>query len=157
MTSKYFTPAQLQVFNRIGDIIAPGDGVLPRFSETGLIHQIDRMAAYIPAQDAAGLRLLADTLRFMPDLAIRLLLKITTLNRYFPGPVGANLRKLNLGLKGIVFNLYYSFPDDPSGFSLRIREGISWDGAIRTRPAEPDDLPALVEAANPLNRDGSAR
>ncbi|MFZ2147654.1 MAG: hypothetical protein WAV28_10585, partial [Sedimentisphaerales bacterium] len=151
MASKYFTPAQLRVINRIGDILAPGDGVLPRFSETGSVEQIDRMVAYLPPSDIAGLKLLTNVLRFTPGFGIRLLLKVTMLDRYFPGSIAANLRKLDIGLRGIIFSLYYSFLDDPAGHGQRIKDGIGWDGAIRTKPEEPDEMPDLIQAANPLN------
>jgi len=151
MASKYLTLAQLQVINRTGDILAPGDGVLPRFSESGLVEHIDRMVAYLPPSDIASLQLLTNVLRFTPDFAIRLLLKLTSLDRYFPGPVGASLRKLDIGLRGIVFSLYYSFLDDPAGHGQRIKDAIGWDGAVRTKPQEPDEMPGLIQGANPLN------
>jgi len=150
MASKYLTPAQLQVINRIGDVLAPGDGVLPRFSETGLVEHIDRMVAYLPPRDIAGLRLLMNVLRFMPNFVIRLLLRLALLDRYFPGSIAANLRKLDIGLRGIIFSLYYSFLDDPAGYGQRIKDGIGWDGAVRTKPEEPDEMPGLIGAANPL-------
>ena len=150
MASRHFTRAQLQVINRIGDIIAPGDGVLPQFSECGLVEHVDRMVAYLPPSDIASLRLLANMLRFAPDFAIRLLLRLTSLDRYFPGPSGATLRKLDIGLRGIVFSLYYSFLDDSASQGQRIKDGIGWDGAIRTKPEEPDEMPDLIQGANPL-------
>jgi hypothetical protein len=151
MASKYFTPAQLRVISRIGDVLAPGDGVLPRFSETGFVEHIDRMVAYFPPRDIAGLQLLTNVLRFTPDFVIRLLLRLTSLDRYFPGAIGANLRKLDIGLRGVIFSLYYSFLDGPAGHGQRIKDGIGWDGAVRTRPEEPDEMPDLIQAANPLN------
>ena len=154
MASRYFTPAQLQVINRVGDMIAPGDGVLPRFSECGLVQHIDRMVAYLPPSEIASLRLLTKVLRFAPDFATRLLLRLTSLDQYFPGPIGASLRKLDIGLRGITFSLYYSFLDDPAGYGQRIKDGIGWDGAIRTKPEEPDEMPDLIQGANPLNSVG---
>jgi hypothetical protein len=156
MASRHFTRAQLRVINRIGDIIAPGDGVLPRFSECALVEHIDRMVAYLPPSDIASLRSLTSVLRFAPDLAIRLLLRLTSLDRCFPGPIGATLRKLDIGLRGIVFSLYYSFLDDSAGHGQRIKEGIGWDGAIRTKPEDPDEMPYLIQNANPLNPAGTA-
>ena len=155
MASKYFTSAQLRVINRIGDIIAPGDDVLPRFSECGLVEYVDRMVAYLPESDIASLRLLTSILRPAPDLAIRLLLGLTSLDRRFPGPVGARLRKLDIGLRGITWGLYYSFLGGPAGHGQRIKDGIGWDGAIRTKPEEPDEMPGLIQKANPLTRVGS--
>ena len=152
MASKHFTLAQLQVINRIGDILAPGDGVLPRFSETGLVQHIDRMVAFLPPSDIASLKLLTNVLRFLPDFGVRLLFKLTSLDRYFPGSIAANLRKLDIGFRGIIFSLYYSFLDEPAGHGQRIKDGIGWDAAIHSKPEEPDEMPDLIQAANPLNR-----
>ena len=151
MASKYFTLAQLQVINRMGDILAPGDDVLPRFSESGLVEHIDRMVAYLPSSDIASLRLLTNVLRFMPNFVIRVVFKLTSLDRYFPGAIAANLRKLDIGSRGIIFALYYSFLADPAGYGQRIKDGIGWDGAIRTKPEEPDEMPSLIQKANPFN------
>jgi hypothetical protein len=150
MASKYFTSAQLRVINRIGDIIAPGDEVLPRFSECGLVEHVDRMVTYLPGSDVARLRLLTSVLRFAPDLTIRLLLRLASLDRCFPGRIGADLRKLDIGLRGIILGLYYSFLDGPAGHGQRIKDGIGWDGAIRTKVQEPDEMPGLIQKANPL-------
>lgn len=152
MPSKCFSLQQLQVVKRIGDVFIPGDGVLPRFSECGFTDHIDRMVVFLPASDVALLGLLMNTLRFLPDSFIHLLVKLTLADRYFPGAVGANLRKLDIGLRGIIFSLYYSFLEDKDDNSERIREGIRWDGAIRSKPEKSDDLPGLIRAANPINK-----
>jgi hypothetical protein len=151
MASKHLTPAQLRVINRIGNILAPGDGVLPRFSDTGRVEHIDRTVAYFPPSDIASLQLLTSVLRFMPNFVIRLLFKLTSLDRYFPGSVAANLRRLDVGLRGIIFGLYYSFLDEPAGHGQRIKDGIGWDAAIHSKPEEPDEMPGLIREANPLN------
>ena len=130
----------------------PGDGVLPRFSECGFIEQIDRMIAYIPANDRDTLGRLLKILRFVPTFIIRVLLRLTQLDRFFPGAIGAHLRKLDIGLRGIVFSLYYSFLDVPGGYGQRIKEAIRWDGDIRFKPEKADELPDLIQAANPLGR-----
>jgi len=151
MTSKCFSQQQLQVVKRIGDIFIPGDGVMPKFSECGFTDHIDRMAAFLPPGDVALLGLLTNTLRFLPDCFIVMLVKLTLADRYFPGAIGSNLRKLDIGLRGIIFSLYYSFLEDKDDNSRRIQEGIRWDGAIRSKPEESDDLPGLIRAANPIN------
>ncbi len=150
MTSKYFSQQQLQVIKRIGDIFIPGDDLMPKFSECGFTDHIDRMVAFLPSSDVALLGLLTDTLRFLPDYFIVMLVKLTLSDRYFPGAVGANLRKLDIGLRGIIFSLYYSFLEDRGNNSRRIQDGIRWDGAIRSQPEESDDLPGLIHSANPI-------
>ncbi len=150
MPSKYFSADQLQVVKRLGDVFIPGDEVLPRFSECGFVDHIDRMIAFLPSRDVAMLRLLMNLLRYLPNSFIYLLVKLTLADRYFPGAIGANLRKLDIGLRGIIFSLYYSLLEDKDNNTKRIVEGIRWDGAIRSKPEESDDLPGLVRAANPI-------
>jgi hypothetical protein len=152
MPSKYFSATQLHVINRIGDIFLPGDGVLPRFSECGFVEHIDRMIAYIPPHDHDTLGRLLKILRFTPTFGIRALLKLTQLDRFFPRTIGSQLRKLDIGLRGIVFSLYYSFLDVPGGYGRRIKEAIRWDGDIRFKPAKADELPDLIQAAKPLGQ-----
>ena len=152
MASQYFSATQLHVINRIGDIFLPGDGLLPRFSECGFVEHIDRMIAYIPPHDRDMLGRLLKILRFVPTFVMRVLLKLTQLDRFFPGAIGAHLRKLDIGLRGIVFSLYYSFLDVPGGYGQRIKEAIRWDGDIRFKPEKADELPDLIQAANPLGR-----
>ena len=63
---------------------------------------------------------------------------------------GARLRKLDIGLRGIIVGLHYSFLGDPAGHGERIKEGIGWDGAICTKPEKEDEMPGLIQKANPL-------
>lgn len=152
MASKNFTPAQWRVVERIGDIVIPGDETLPAFSACGFYTHVDRLADSMQKGDLSLLKLLLMILRFMPDFVIRFILFVASKERYFPGFIGVNLRKLITGLRGIIFSLYYSFLDNTNGCGQEVKEALAYDAAIRTELEEADDLPALVEAANPLGQ-----
>ena len=152
MGSEHFLPREWKAFERVGDILIPGDDVLPKFSACGFYSHVDRLVGCLPKSDVTQLRLLLTVLGFLPNFIIRLILKLASLDGYFPGFLGVNLRKVSTGLRGIVFSLYYSFLEDTNGWGERIREGIDYDAAVRTKLEREDDLPGLIEAANPLNR-----
>ncbi len=151
MDSRFLASAELREIDRIGDILIPGDRMMPRFSECTLSAHADRMLLFLPKAEVIRLRLLLRFSRLLPCFALRLLLRATTLDRFLPLFAASRLRKLEMGLRGLVFSLYYSFLDTPSGCGCRIQEAIGWDAAVRTKPEDPDGLPGLVQRANPLD------
>jgi hypothetical protein len=150
MVSQILSLSERKEIERIGDILAPGDDLLPRFSACGFAEHADRMLLYLPGDEVARLRLFLRFTRFLPLWALRAVLKATALDRFLPNFAGSRLRKLEMGLRGLVFSLYYSFLDVPSGCGRRIQGAIRWDAAIRTQPEDADDLPDLVQRANPI-------
>lgn len=150
MGSRLLTSIELREIDRIGDILVPGDQVLPRFSECSLSAQADRMLLFLPEAEVVRLRLFLRVSRLLPRFVLRVLLKATALDRFLPRFAASPLRKLEMGLRGLVFSLYYSFLDTPSGWGPKIQEAIGWDAKVRTQPENPDDLPRLVHRANPL-------
>lgn len=149
MKSEYLDSLQLNVINRIGDIMIPGDDVLPKFSQSGFIDYIDSILANVSTKQIRDLRSLTRVLSLLPDSAIRLILKLPAYAKYFPAPIAANLRQLEFGLKGVTCTLYYACLEDEGGYGKKIKEIIGWDAAVRTNSPE-DDLPDLIEASNPL-------
>jgi hypothetical protein len=150
MASEHLTIAEWKALERIGDIIIPGDEVLPPFSACGFYNHVDRIVGCLLENDLTQLRGFLRVMQFMPKFVIRFILKVASLDRYFPGVIGFNLRTLSTGLRGIPFALYYSFLDNTNGCGQKVKEGIDYDAAVRTRLKAKDDLPALVEDANPL-------
>lgn len=106
--SKIFNPSQIRVIERIGDIMIPKAEDFPSFSELGAVHAIDRVMEPADPQDIKDLGMLLSVLRFMPDAFIRFIINIAVnahKNDSFLGPL---LRQLDIGLRGIVFSLYYA-------------------------------------------------
>ncbi len=130
MTSKYLNQNQLKGLLKTGDVILPGTTQSPSFSQTGCIHHVDRMAAYLSEDDLGGLRLVLGLFRWMPSWGISIIMAMAARNRYFPGPLGAGLRMLEIGVKGATMSLYYSNLTGPDYQGRKVFEIIGWDAKV---------------------------
>ena len=130
---------QLKTLNRIGDLMIPGDGDLPSFSASRCADQADRMLAHMYDADREGIVMLLGIFRFMPNVAVRGILRLCDLEARFPDPIGAGLRMVGIGVKGVVMTLYYS------GLDQRVLPGIGWDARVEGAPISADEpLPPQV-------------
>tara|TARA_R110000868_G_scaffold159516_7_gene388404 strand:+ start:1140 stop:3083 length:1944 start_codon:yes stop_codon:yes gene_type:complete len=125
--SRFFSARQIKGVLRLGDAVIPGDKQLPPFSDTEFVHHIDRMLEYMEVEDREGLGLLMNVFSITPIWKIRLLIKCCDLHKILPSTFGTPFRLLNLGLKGIIFTLYYSGLEDKEGHGARILKTIGWD------------------------------
>lgn len=105
--SKIFAPAHLKVLNRLGDILLPQHGEFPSFSQTGVVARIDEIAIYAPASDMADLKMLLGILALAPNALLRYLVRQMD-NPRKSGPTAFIYRSLNIGLKGLLYTLYFS-------------------------------------------------
>jgi len=133
MKSRYFNQAALKGLNRIGNILVPGTGDFPSFSEYNCIEHVDDLLGYAPAEDVKDLGMVLMLLNYLPNA---LLIKLVRLLAGAPtkkGGISTLLRQLNMGIRGIVFSLYYSEkpgsgysgtnPEKMIGFTLnRVRD-----------------------------------
>ncbi|MCK6553169.1 hypothetical protein L6Q96_01080 [Candidatus Binatia bacterium] len=131
-TSRWLSAGQLRGLRKVGDIVMPGNDEFPSFSQSGAIAHVDRMLDYVKDSDRDGLRLVFGLFRVLPGPAVRSILALSERHRWLPGPLGAAARQINLGVKGVVFTLYYS--DVGSGRS--IHELIGYDAKV-IAPAVP--------------------
>ena len=81
------TPTQRAGLLRLGDVIIPGDGELPSFSQSGVADHADRMLDWMYEADRSALLLLLTTVSKMPRPAIKALVLSTEL-----GPRAARRR-----------------------------------------------------------------
>lgn len=107
-TSKHLSATQMRGLARVGDIVIPGDDVLPPFTRSGALDHVDRMLDRMTKFDRDGFMLLLTIFRFLPRFAIVAFLELVQHDRSFPGFVGAACRMANIGIKGVVMTLYYS-------------------------------------------------
>ena len=107
-TSKHLSTRHLKGLTKVGDVLVPGDGDMPSFSQTGCLVHMDRIADHLYADDRQGVGTLLTLFYLLPKPLIALLLALTERDHWFPGPLATGLRLVNLGIKGIVFTLYYS-------------------------------------------------
>jgi acyl-CoA reductase-like NAD-dependent aldehyde dehydrogenase len=133
MVSKWLGKTQLRGARRCGDVIIPGDGKdFPAFSETGLIKHIDRMLDYMTEDDRDGLAMLFGLFAFLPKLVISLIMAMakTKTNAKFPSFLGASLRQIYIGIRGMFFTLYYSNIGNDEGVGKKIMQNIKYDTQI---------------------------
>lgn len=140
--SKHFSARQIRGVLRLGDAVIPGDQQLPPFSETEFIHHIDRMLDYMEPEDLEGLGLLMNIFSFTPKWKIRLIINLCDLQKYLPHFMATPLRMVKLGLKGVIFTLYYSGLEDKEGYGKRIQKIIGWDAHT---PSYQEPEPVMTE------------
>jgi len=107
-TSNYISEAAVRGLNRIGDILCPGDGVLPSYSATGCVEHVDIALEHAPASDIGDLGLFLAIMSVMPGFVLRWLVGKMAESHGMNGPLGPTFRQLNFGLRGIIFGTYYS-------------------------------------------------
>ena len=108
MASKYLSQRALVGLSRIGDTLIPGVSEFPSFSEYGGAEHIDDMLAYVPEGDLVLLSMALSVLSLLPDTVLRWLTRMmSTTTAESTGLLAPLYRQLNLGLRGILFSLYY--------------------------------------------------
>jgi hypothetical protein len=108
MNSKYLSKSALKSLGRIGDLLIPGDDVFPSFTTYGCLDHIDDLVAYVPEDDRKSLNMVLGILATIPDGMLKWLIKKMATSQQNNGPLGDVFRQLNMGIRGIVFSLYYS-------------------------------------------------
>ena len=107
-TSDHMSPAALRCIVRLGDILLPRTDELPSFSELGCIDRVDDIVAYAPPGDIKDLNMLLAVLSVAPTGVLRFLTRAMMNPDGWPGPIATLLRMLDVGLRGVIFGLYYS-------------------------------------------------
>lgn len=108
MTSKYFNSRAIRGLNRIGDIYLPHNAEFPSFSELGASDCVDDMLDYTPADEVNMLGMVLVVFSYMPVNWLRKLVDKLQDSPSDEGPLGSLFRQLNMGLRGLLFTLYYS-------------------------------------------------
>ncbi len=142
-----FTGLPLRGIMKAGDIIAPGDENFPKFSKTPLIKNFQRMSDYMVSQDRDDLKLLMTIFALLPTPLVRLILILATKHEAFPGPLGSTLRQINLGVRGIIFTMYYSGLGETGE---KILMDIGYKTEINTKVTPDMEMESLIFNANPL-------
>lgn len=146
--SKHLSARQVRGLLRLGDTVAPGDHDFPPFSQTEFVTHVDRMLDYMEPDDRQGLGLLLNLFSLSPKWAIKSLLLLCEQESRLPHPVAAPLRLLRLGLKGLVFTLYYSGLEDKEGHGPRILKTIGWDACTPSYLPEENVMTQTASASS---------
>lgn len=148
MSSTILSAVQQRGLRRLGDVIIPGDDLLPSFSASGVGNEVDRMLEWMYDSDRSAIQTVLATCAVLPAPAIRALVLLTEKAESAPEPAAAALRMAGVGIKGLIVSLYYSGLDRGG----RIRPAIGWDTTIVIRPHEPDRHLAENAALPPAGR-----
>jgi hypothetical protein len=108
MTSKYLSNRAINGLSRIGDILIPGDAQFPSFSDYQCLDHIDDLVTYAPKNDIKDLNMVLSILSYLPKSTLTWLIRKMSESNEKQGMIGSLLRQLNMGIRGIVFSLYYS-------------------------------------------------
>lgn len=125
MASRYLSRWQLHGLLGVGDLLIPGDEDLPSFSASGCAREIDRVLAPVSEADRKGLALVLGIFRVVPRWVLRGLFALAE-RRHGTGPLGAGLRLMWIGVKGVIMTLYYS----DVGTGVSIHRALGWDPRI---------------------------
>ncbi len=154
--SKHLNGVAFAGLRKVGDILIPGDDTLPKFSELMVESEIDRMVDYMRVEDREGLMMLLSLFATLPEGRIRWLLKRADTVGDAAGTMGETLRLINMGVKGVVYTLYFS--DLTAG--TPIRRGLGWhtkcgpdeNEGLRFDALTPAHAFSLARAAKPQLR-----
>jgi len=106
--SKLFTQHQLQGLRKIGDIMLPAGNGFPSFSECGCIAAVDTAMSSAHKDDIRDFGYLLLACHYAPTPIVKLIINMADNAERFPSFIAPLMRKLNIGIKGIVISLYYS-------------------------------------------------
>ena len=106
--ARNLTPGQRVALERLGNLYAPGDDLLPSFSELGCAVHARELLEHIPPRELHAVQQLLSACRWAPNWTLALLVRLAEASPRIPGSLGSSLRALRLGLRSIVFTLYYS-------------------------------------------------
>lgn len=122
------TDRQRDGLRKVGDLMVPGDDELPSFSESGAAEHADGLLESLSRGDREDFCRLLSVFYWLPGGLIVGLLRLHRWSRWMPFGAGDFLRRIYVGVKGVVMSLYYS--DWTS--DLRIHRVLGWDARVST-------------------------
>ena len=126
MSSRFLNEKEMKGFLKTCDILLPGVEGLPRFSHTGFNAYLDDVLEEAPESDVKDLKMLFGIFSWLPSLFIRFILVLSEKSEIGPAFWQTNMRLINIGLKGIIFSLYYSRLPDHQNHGAQIFEQIGY-------------------------------
>ncbi|MEK6578461.1 MAG: hypothetical protein AABZ55_04480 [Bdellovibrionota bacterium] len=123
--SKHLNSRQLIGLRKIGDILAPGDGEFPSFSNLACEREVDRVLDCMPMQDVSDLKMLLSVVSFVPFFWLKWKLHAVEWMWERGIPIGSLGRMIRLGFRGLVYSLYYSGgkPYEVMGYNVGVYLG----------------------------------
>lgn len=143
--SKHFNGIQLKSLERIGNQYIPGNGNLPRFSQTGCLEHVDVVLDEVDPGDRQLLGILLLVLRWMPAFLIEFLLDLMDQHHRYPEWIAGQLRLMSLALKGITMSLYYSGLRGANAQGNPVHEVMGY--SLHCEPDQPEPEKAAADGA----------
>lgn len=141
-----FSSLSLKGIQKAGDVLIPGSEGMPKFSDVKLLKDLHRMTDYMNADDREGFKILMMLFAVTPSFLIYGLLWLVSKHESFPDFIGALFRQINLGVRGVVFTLYYSDLDDHSIF-----KSLNYQTGIYSPVTQDTEMETLLKNNNPLS------
>lgn len=161
MSSQYLPPRAYQGLSRLGDFLLPGTAHMPAFSTTHCLEHVDEMLSSTSKRDRDDLIKILTVFSVLPHWAMGRLLRLSgkassEVASYPRANVGmrpinqltlwftTQLRLLDLGLRGVVFSLYYSGLNDALTHTPSVHNAMDFQLHCQpldaNKPDEPDKL-----------------
>lgn len=120
--SRHLNDRQIGAIEKVGDILLPGDGKLPAFAQSRCVQSIDRILDYMGEQDLSDLKMLLTLFAYLPSFFIGIILRFLEWSPLVPTFLGGGvLRLMRIGLRGLVFTLYYGDPKIHQVIDYKVR------------------------------------
>lgn len=104
---RLLTSSQTRGLVKAGNIYCPGSQLLPSFEESDCAQNIDQILPHIRPSDQHDLKLLLNVLAYAPRFTIWFLIWFCEVSYSWSLPNWNLIRQLRLGLRGLIFALYY--------------------------------------------------
>lgn len=118
--------SHIKGLHKLGKVIIPDQPGYPTFAEVKPEKQINRMVDYMYEDDRGAILVILSLFSVLPLFVIRWKILFIDWGAKMSGIIGAPFKMLQIGLKGLVFTLYYS--DFTEG--KVIHENIGYDAKI---------------------------
>lgn len=110
---------------RLGKVVLYEENWIP-FSAVRPEKNINRMIDYMYEDDRKSILVLLRIFSVMPRFVIKAVMNLIIRGSKWKGMAGAPFRMLQIGLKGLIFTLYYADTTDDK----QIHKQINWDAKI---------------------------
>lgn len=143
-------PLSLKGLLKAGDLLIPGDDQFPKFSKANVIQHLPRIMDEMYEDDREGFKALTMVLGILPVFLVRLIMYCAAQDNKFPGPLGAIMRQIHVGVRGVLFTLYYSGVDQDG-----ILSKLNYKTEINTKLEQDLEMKTLFQESSPLSADNT--
>jgi aldehyde dehydrogenase (NAD+) len=127
--NRHLTEQELTGLLKAGEVLLPGDEISPDFRAGTKPEEIHRILNYMGREDLEDVKLLLQIFSFLPKFFIHFILWISRFDEKVPSFIGTAFRQIQIGVRGLVYTLYYSDLTDDE----KIFKDISWDAKVNIK------------------------